>query len=182
MKFEKVPALEGVRVFSADVSLDTRGTTIKNRPNQDFIDPLDSILLSINPRIGTIRGLHFQTKPNAEEKLVTCVQGAVYDVVLDLRPDSSTFGKWASVELNRENNLSVYLPHGIAHGFQTLIPDSIIHYCITSTYSPDTSYSIKPIGEIAISWPIDDYIISDRDRDGISIEIGLKIYANSLKH
>ena len=124
--------------------------------------------------------LHFQVEPFAEEKLITCVQGIIFDVVVDLRPNSRTFGKWTSFELSAENALQAYLPKGVAHGFQTLMPDSIIHYSLSSTYSPEFSYAINPFGDIGIDWPITGNSVSQRDLDGISFLSAAQKYAESL--
>ena len=104
-----------------------------------FSGALDTIALSKNPIMGTIRGLHFQTEPFAEEKLVTCMQGSIFDVAVDLRPNSKTFGKWTSYNLNSENHLQVYLPKGIAHGFQTLCDDTWVLYQMTDLYKPEVA-------------------------------------------
>ena len=100
---------------------------------------------------------------------------------MDLRPSSKTFGKWSSIELNGVNLTQLYLPKGIAHGFQTLSQNSIVHYCLTSKYEPNSSYVINPFGDLGIDWPIKQYSISDRDRDGISLSSAVQKYAESLK-
>ena len=176
-----VPEIDGIRISKIKSVTDSRGTFIKFHPLLEFENSLDSVALSFNPNLGTIRGLHFQVAPFSEEKLVTCVQGSIFDVAVDLRPNSKTFGKWTSVDLSAANALQVYLPKGVAHGFQTLMPDSIIHYSLTSTYTPQSSYTINPFGDLGIDWPIKQYSISDRDRDGISLSSAVQKYAESLK-
>ncbi|MCC7186515.1 MAG: dTDP-4-dehydrorhamnose 3,5-epimerase family protein [Acidobacteria bacterium] len=91
---------------------------------------------SFNARAGTLRGLHFQTAPYAEAKVVRCLRGAAFDVILDLRPDSPMFRRWHSVELTAENRRAVYLPEGVAHGFQTLRDDTEVMYTVSSPYTP----------------------------------------------
>ena len=178
---KKVPEIDGVRVIQLDTFTDPRGTFVKFEPMLQFEDRLDSVALSSNHKKGTIRGLHFQVEPFGEEKLVTCIQGTIFDVVVDLRPNSKTVGKWCSFELSAKNAIQLYLPKGVAHGFQTLTSDSSLHYCLSSTYSPDNSFSIAPFGELDIDWPIKDFSISERDSNGLSISIGLQKYADSLK-
>lgn len=181
MKVNQVSEIDGVRISHAKSVTDTRGTFVKFDPLRELENSLESVALSFNPNLGTIRGLHFQVEPFAEEKLVTCVQGLIFDVVVDLRPNSRTFGKWTSFELSAANALQAYLPKGIAHGFQTLIPDSIIHYSLSSTYSPEFSYAIDPFGDLGIDWPIKMYALSERDANGISLASAGKKYADSLK-
>ena len=94
--------------------------------------------LSFNARAGTLRGMHYQAAPREEAKVVRCVRGAIYDVLLDLRPASPTFRQWRAWVLNEENRLSLYIPEGVAHGFQTLTDDAEILYLISESYSPGT--------------------------------------------
>jgi dTDP-4-dehydrorhamnose 3,5-epimerase len=181
MSAEEIEEFEGVRIISVKSVSDERGTFLKFYPNQEIRDPLDSVAISINPKVATVRGLHFQVEPHAEEKLISCIQGSIFDVIVDLRPNSKTFGNWKSFELSAANNLQIYLPKGFAHGFQTLLPDSIIHYSLTSAYSPESSYSINPFGDLQIDWPLETQVISSRDRDGISFEVGAQKYADPLR-
>ena len=177
----KVPEIEGIRVRKLESATDARGSFVKFQPSIEFESSLDSIAFSSNPQLGTIRGLHFQIEPFAEEKLVTCVQGIVFDVAVDLRPHSRTFGKWTSFELSALNSLQVYLPKGIAHGFQTLEANSIVHYALSSSYSPEFSFAVDPFGDLGIEWPLTVNSISDRDRGGISISDAGDKYAKSLE-
>ena len=177
----KVPEIEGIRVRKIVSANDARGSFGKFQPSIEFENSLNSIAFSLNPQIGTIRGLHFQIEPFAEEKLVTCIQGIVFDVAVDLRPTSQTFGKWTSFELSAINGLQVYLPKGIAHGFQTLKANSIVHYALSSSHSPEFSYAIDPFGDLGIDWPLNVNSISERDRGGISISDAGNKYAESLK-
>lgn len=182
MLINQVSQIDGVRISLINQVSDFRGTFLKFHPLLEFENSLDSVALSFNPNIGTIRGLHFQVEPFAEEKLVACVQGSIFEVVVDLRPNSLTLGKWASFELKASNAKQVYLPKGIAHGFQTLTPNSMIHYSLSSAYSPDSSYSIDPFGDIGIAWPLDPHTVSDRDADGVSLAFAAQKYAQSLQN
>jgi dTDP-4-dehydrorhamnose 3,5-epimerase len=124
--------------------------------------------------------MHFQIEPFAEEKLITCVQGSIFDVIIDLRPKSKTFGKWTSFNLSASNSTQIYIPKGMAHGFQTLMPDSIVLYSISNRYIPESAYSIDPLGDININWPLGITAISDRDSGGLSTSIAAQMYADSL--
>lgn len=180
MAVNHVVQIDGVRIIQAKSVTDARGTFIKFHPLQELENSLDSVAISFNPIPGTVRGLHFQVEPFAEEKLVACVQGSIFDVIVDLRPNSTTFGKWTSFELSAANALQTYLPKGIAHGFQTLVPDSIIHYALGASYSAESSYSIDPFGDLGIDWPLKDFSISEKDVRGVSLSFAAQKYAESL--
>ncbi len=173
--------IEGVRITQIKSSSDDRGTFLKFHPSDVFNGTLDSIAISFNPIVGTIRGLHFQTEPYAEEKLVTCLRGAIFDVILDLREDSNTFGKWASIELSSDNTFQAFLPKGVAHGFQTLLPDSVIHYGLGAPYVSEYSYSINPLGDLGIDWPLEITSVSKKDTSGVSFLVAAEKYAKSLE-
>lgn len=180
MTLNRVAEIDGVRIKPIQSASDIRGSFTKFHPLNEIENPLDSVAISFNPTIGTVRGLHFQVDPFAEEKLVTCIQGSIFDVIVDLRPGSKTFGKWTSFDLNAANLLQVYLPKGIAHGFQTLAPKTIVHYCLTAEYAPDSSYIINPFGDLDISWPMDTKNVSDRDKSGLTFSNAAKKYAAAI--
>lgn len=123
--------------------------------------------VSWNEREGTLRGMHYQIAPNAETKLVRCIRGAIYDVVLDLRPSSPTFRAWQAVEISAQNGRAVYIPEGVAHGFQTLVDDTEVLYQISTTYHPGSSRGVRwDDPAFGIQWPAATMrIISDRDRE-----------------
>jgi dTDP-4-dehydrorhamnose 3,5-epimerase len=113
---------------------------------------------------GVIRGLHFQVEPFAQGKLITCIRGAIYDVAVDLRLDSPTFGKWESAELTAENRMAWYVPEGFAHGFQALEDSSRVLYKCTTEYSREHEAGIiynDP--DLAIPWPLASPILSKKD-------------------
>ena len=115
---------------------------------------------------GSVRGLHFQRPPKAETKLVRCVRGAVWDVAVDLRAGSPTFGKWASLELTEENRTMVYIPHGFAHGFQTLQPSTELIYFHSEEYSAECEGAVSPADrQLNINWPLQITCMSDRDQN-----------------
>lgn len=175
-----VSTIEGVTFTRLLSNQDERGTFRKTFPQSSLRNSLDSIAVSINEHAGVIRGIHFQIHPFAEEKLVSCIKGSTFEVIVDLRPSSKTLGKVATFELSEENCLQVHLPEGVAHGYQTLTSHTIVHYCLTSAYSPDHSYSIYPLAELGISWPIKNYSISSRDNNGIRLEEAIFKYSKSL--
>lgn len=121
--------------------------------------------LSFNHRRGTVRGMHWQTPPAEEAKLVRCVRGAVHDVIVDLRPDSPTFERHAAVELDAENRLALYVPPGFAHGFQTLEDATELLYQMSELYTPERARGFRfDDPEVGIRWPLPVSVISERDR------------------
>jgi len=115
---------------------------------------------------GTLRGMHFQRGTDAEVKLVRCLKGAIYDVIIDLRPDSPTFKRWFGAELTAENVRQLYIPKGFAHGFQTLSDDCEIGYLISEFYAPEASSGVRwDDPAFAITWPMAPTVLSDKDRD-----------------
>jgi dTDP-4-dehydrorhamnose 3,5-epimerase len=121
--------------------------------------------ISFNHHRGTLRGLHFQAVPHEEIKLVRCTRGAIFDVVVDLRPESPTRAKWATVELTAENRASLYIPAGFAHGFQTLTDDVEIVYHISEPYRQEAARGVRwDDPDLAIVWPkATQRMISERD-------------------
>jgi dTDP-4-dehydrorhamnose 3,5-epimerase len=122
--------------------------------------------LSRNHRAGTLRGLHFQQPPHAEVKLVRCIRGSLWDVVVDLRPDSPARGRWTALELSGCNRRALYIPQGFAHGFQTLEDDTEVLYEISAEYRPEAASGLRwDDPALAIDWPpAARRILSDRDR------------------
>lgn len=116
---------------------------------------------------GTIRGIHYQIAPFEEAKLVRCIRGAIFDVVLDLRPESPSFKQWFGVELSDENRKMLYVPEGCAHGYQTLVDNTEVFYQVSHVYSPECERGIRwNDPEFDIEWPIDEYpVISEKDQN-----------------
>jgi dTDP-4-dehydrorhamnose 3,5-epimerase len=142
------------RLWSAD-ALEARG----------LVSRFNHASVSFNRRKGTLRGMHYQTAPFAETKLVRCTRGAIYDVVLDLRPGSPTLRRWIAAELTAENRCLIYIPAGCAHGFQTLADDSELEYMIDAEYSPAHGRGVRwNDPAFGIDWPEDERTMSDRDR------------------
>lgn len=175
-----ISELEGVKIIDIFSHSDSRGTFIKFHPENFLVGNLGTVAVSVNPNVGTIRGLHLQVEPFAEEKLISCTQGSVFEVLVDIRPNSVSFGKYSTFELSQENKKQVYVPKGVAHGFQTLSPNTILQYFLTSEYAPESSYTIDPFGDLNIDWPISEYLLSERDASGLSLEYVAEKYAESL--
>ena len=118
---------------------------------------------SLSHAVGTLRGLHFQAPPAAQGKLVRCGRGAIFDVAVDIRRGSPTYGQWEGYELSAENGHQLYVPVGFAHGFVTLEPDSEIVYKCTDYYAPETEGTVR-WDSCGIEWPLSgDPILSDKD-------------------
>lgn len=173
--------IEGVKLIESYQYNDSRGKFLKYFPDKHLTQKLDSVAVSVNSNVGTIRGIHFQIHPFAEEKLISCIKGSLYEIIIDLRPKSKTLGQIVTFKLSEENARQVYLPQGIAHGYQTLEANTIVQYILSSEYSQTHSYSINPLKNIDINWPISEFIISDKDAKGISISEACALYGNSIE-
>lgn len=120
--------------------------------------------LSFNAKRGTLRGMHFQAHPALEDKLIRCARGSIFDVIVDVRPGSPSFGRWIGYELSETNNLQLYAPQGTAHGFQTLTDESVVSYQIAQFYEADKSAGIRfDDPAIGIDWPLPAVAMSQRD-------------------
>lgn len=127
---------------------------------------------SFSAETGTIRGLHFQRPPHGEVKLMRAVKGAIYDVIVDLRPNSPTFGKWAGFELSADKAQVLYVPSGFAHGFQTLEPDTMVVYPTSHPYTPEAEGGIRfDDPALAIDWPVPPSEVSDKDRSWPDLDL-----------
>jgi dTDP-4-dehydrorhamnose 3,5-epimerase len=117
-----------------------------------------------NATAGTVRGMHFQFPPHAEVKLVRCTRGAILDVVVDLRPESPTFGSTVSARLDAENRATLYVPERFAHGYQALVDDTEVAYQMNAAYAPDSQGGIHHADpKLAIDWPLPVGLVSERD-------------------
>ena len=120
--------------------------------------------VSISLRRGTLRGMHFQRAPHAEVKIVRCTGGAIFDVIIDLRPDSPTYCGWEGVELSAGNGTMLYVPEGFAHGFQTLTDDAVVEYQMSEFFAPESARGVRwNDSAFGISWPLEVSMISARD-------------------
>jgi len=130
------------------------------------VGPLVEANISYNSRKWTLRGMHYQAAPHGQGKLLRCTRGAIYDVGVDLRPESPTFMQWVGVELTEQNRLLLYLPPEFAHGFQTLRDDTEVFYMVSSLYTPESYRGVRwDDPAFGIEWPhADRRIINERDR------------------
>jgi len=161
----------GAFLIQPELQEDERGFFTRTWCVREFerngLDPrLVQCSVSFNRFRGTIRGMHYQRPPAAETKLVRCTHGAVYDVILDLRPDSPTFERWHACELTQTNHCGVYIPQGVAHGFQTLENDTELFYQISEFYTPSSAAGIRwNDPRFAIQWPVSgECRMSSKDR------------------
>jgi dTDP-4-dehydrorhamnose 3,5-epimerase len=162
--------IPGVFELHLEPMMDERGFFARSWCRDEFETAgLDTRLaqcsISYNVRKGTLRGMHYQLAPYAELKLVRCTRGAIYDVVLDLRVDSPTFGEWIGVNLTADNREMIYIPEGCAHGYLTMADDSEVFYQISEFYHPEAARGVRwndPI--FHIEWPGIVEVISERDR------------------
>lgn len=169
MIFENLP-LEGALLVRPDRHSDERGYFARTYCRDAFLasglkDCCVQCSVSFNPRRGTLRGLHFQPEPHAETKLIRCVRGHVYDVMVDLRNSSPSFGRWHAEHLNAENGVSLYLPAGFAHGFITMSDETELSYQMAEPFVAHAAAGIvwnDP--DLAIDWPIPPSVISEKDR------------------
>ncbi|QDS87753.1 dTDP-4-dehydrorhamnose 3,5-epimerase [Rosistilla ulvae] len=168
MIFQTTP-LEGVFVIEVEPAEDERGFFARIYCQQEFaqrglISQFSQSSLSFNKRRGTVRGMHFQEAPSAETKTVRVIRGAIFDVAIDVRPQSPTRGEWTSVELTQDNRKSLYIPEGFAHGFQTLSDDTEVLYQISSDYDATLARGFRwNDPAFGISWPLEASVISPRD-------------------
>lgn len=120
---------------------------------------------SYNLKRGILRGMHYQRAPQTQAKIVSCVRGSIFDVILDLRPESATHLQWDSAELAETSGVSLYIPHGCAHGFLTREDHTAVSYLIEGSYAPEAQSTIRwNDPAFAIGWPVDEITLSERDR------------------
>jgi dTDP-4-dehydrorhamnose 3,5-epimerase len=163
----KIP---GVVIIESETAADERGSFARTYCREEFaehgidFEPVQ-VSRSKNLRAGTLRGLHTQESPRAEAKLVSCTRGAAFDVAVDVRPGSSTYGSWVSVELRADTDRSIYIPAGCAHGFQTLADETELLYLISEAYVPDLQRGLRwNDPRLRIDWPREPTVVSERDR------------------
>ncbi len=162
--------LGGAFVVEPERFEDERGFFARGWSRREFEERgLDARLvetnISFNRRRGTLRGMHFQSAPRAQSKLVRCTSGAIYDVIVDLRPESPTFKGWVGVELSAANRLMLFVPEGFAHGFQTLEDETEVFYQMSEYYAPETAGGVRwDDPAFGIEWPdAPARIINERD-------------------
>ena len=160
--------LSGAIFIELEPIFDERGFFARNYCVKEFAEKklkmsIVQCNISRNNKKGTLRGMHFQTA-SPEMKLVSCMKGSIYDVIIDLRPDSSTYCQWIARELSEDNFRQIFIPEGFAHGFQTLTDDSIVFYQMSEFYNPAGASGVRWNDQIfKINWPLGNPIISERD-------------------
>ena len=175
--------LPGMLVLEAEPHADGRGFFTRLFCRTEFAGlgkeaAVDQANLSYSARRGTLRGLHYQLGPSAETKMVTCLRGRLHDVVLDLRPASPSFGRWAAVELSETNRRVVVVPEGCAHGFLTMEDESLPFYLVTAAYDPLRERGVRwDDPAFGIVWPFQPTCISDRDRSHSDFDPGFHLAA-----
>jgi len=166
----KPAAIVGVWSIGLERHADSRGFFARAFCEHEFathglVSRFVQCNISYNQCRGTLRGMHFQRPPAAEVKMVRCIRGAAYDVVLDLRPESLTYCGWAAFELTYENRECVYIPEGCAHGFQTLVDGTELFYQMSEFYEPGLADGVRwDDPTFGIEWPLPEPIIAERDR------------------
>ena len=169
--------LIGCFIIEPDVYGDNRGyfTETYNKAklaeygiNSEFIQDNESL----STEKGTLRGIHLQNNPKSQAKLVRCTKGSVYDVAVDLRPDSPTYKEWVGMELSAENHKQLYIPRNLGHGFQTLTEDTIFQYKVDNDYSKADERGIAYNDpDINIEWPLNNPILSDKDSKALTLKL-----------
>jgi dTDP-4-dehydrorhamnose 3,5-epimerase len=169
MTFRETP-LAGAFVVDVEKRADSRGFFARAWCQREFEEhglstELVQCNLSFNERRGTLRGMHYQAPPHEEVKLIRCTRGAVYDVIVDLRPGSRTYKQWFGVELSAENRRTLYVPAGFAHGYQTLEDGSETFYQVSAFYAPEAEGGVRwDDPAFRIKWPdVAERTISDKD-------------------
>jgi dTDP-4-dehydrorhamnose 3,5-epimerase len=164
--------IKGVYIIEPELLTDERGFFARSFCKEEFQKygletDIVQCNISCNKKKGTLRGMHYQVPPYEEEKIVSCTKGSIYDVVVDLRRESSTYCQWVATELSKKNFKLVYIPKGCAHGFQTLEDDAMVYYQMTEFFHPECTRGVRwddPV--FKIDWPIiQKMIISEKDRN-----------------
>lgn len=159
----------GLYVIEPELLMDERGffarTWCKREFSERGLNPeLVQCNVSFNKRAGTLRGMHHQVAPHEEAKLVRCTAGGIYDVVIDLRPESRTYKLWLAVELTAENRKMIYIPEGFSHGFLTLQNNTEVFYQMSTFYAPACARGVRyDDPAFAVQWPMEVAVISDKD-------------------
>ena len=161
--------IKGAWILDAERIADERGFFARTWARDEFVahglnPDLAQCNVSYNHQKGTVRGMHWQAPPHAETKLVRCTQGAIYDVIVDIREHSPTYRQSVGVALTAENHRALYIPEGCAHGFQTLEDATEVFYMITEYYAPSAARGMRwDDPAITVTWPLPISVISERD-------------------
>ena len=165
--------IQGIQLIENKTNSDNRGYFFE-KYNRNFLDINNVNFVQENiskSSKGTVRGMHWQTRPKAQDKLITCITGEIFDVALDLRKGSETFGQFCSQILRGGENKSLWIPKGFAHGFQALTNECIISYSVTDDFSIGNSKTINPhCPTVGVDWPIKDTILSKSDSEAKTLQ------------
>jgi len=173
-KFEKME-IKDVIVITPEIHADKRGSLTEVFKLSDFSENgISNLIFQENEtksKKDVLRGLHYQIKPYDQSKLVRCIRGKIFDVAVDIRKNSDTFGKWVGIEISSKNKKMVYIPSGFAHGFYTLTDDTVINYKLSFEYFPEAQRHIKwNDQDLNIKWPEGNKILSEKDKKAKSFK------------
>lgn len=180
MKFEALP-LMGAMLASLEKRCDDRGMFARAFCKSELaahglnVEIIQSNI-STNKKAGIVRGMHFQRPPHAEIKLVRCIRGAIYDVIVDYRKESPTFGQWFGAKLSEENGLMMVVPEGFAHGYQALTDEATAFYMVSAAYAPNAEGGLRhndPV--LGIKWPLPVTEVSAKDMQWPLLEHGIML-------
>ena len=169
MIFTATP-ISGSYIVEIEANSDERGFFARTWCSEELsraglVASLSQCSVSCNLHAHTLRGMHYQISPDIETKMVSCRKGSLFDVIVDLRPESSTYTNWFGTELTADNYRSLYIPPGIAHGFLTLEDNTEVFYQISGTYAPSSGRGVRwDDPAFSIAWPTTPAVIADRDR------------------
>lgn len=161
--------LPGAYIIELEKRADDRGFFARTWCQNEFeqhglVARIVQVNMSSNHKKGTLRGMHYQLAPHSETKLVRCTKGGIYDVIIDLRPDSPSYLRWIGVELTEDNYRMLYVPEGFAHGFQTLADNTEVTYQVSAFYTPGAERGARYNDpRFAIEWPLPVAVISEKD-------------------
>ena len=162
-------SIQGGALIEIERLGDERGYFARSFCAQEFSDAgmelnIVQSNLSQNAKAGTLRGMHYQAEPKSDPKLVSCIQGAIFDVFVDIRPSSDTYLQWHGEELSAENRKALFVPPGSAHGFITLTDDAVVHYQMGEVFVPELARGVRwDDPAFGIDWPREPAVISERD-------------------
>jgi dTDP-4-dehydrorhamnose 3,5-epimerase len=169
MKFKETK-LKGLYIIELEPKIDERGYFMRTFcENELRKNSLQFTIIQVNQTLtkkrGAIRGMHFQKPPKAENKIVQCLKGAIFDVAIDLRENSATYGQWVAEELTEDNKKIFLIPRGFAHGFQTLTDNCEVQYLMSEFYSPEQASGVRwNDPSFNIKWPIKNPVLSEKDK------------------
>ena len=174
LAYVELDHIPGVKTYPSGRFSDERGAFINflgvSSDGNVGLNIFENVGVSINTLKGTVRGIHIQKRPFAQQKLVRCLKGSIYDVVLDLRSNSPTYLSWSDIYLTEQDEFALYLPEGVAHGFQSMTDDTIIIYGMTARYDLNSALHINPSDkDLGITWPLTISLMSQADSNGMAV-------------